>query len=183
MSGEPKSFNPDAPEFIPGSEPPKRDDSGKLPRYKVHYRYNCASSFQSLASHLNEIMNTPGTPPDKAQVLEWIQRCIDSRIRKNNWLESQGLPLDESHEVVLTMLNTLHDYVRDEIREGSSASFEFKENPLRFIVESEGKIGQVFKGRSNKVRSTRRWGGRKSTRKNRKSKRKTYRILPRVEGS
>jgi hypothetical protein len=186
MSGEPKSLNPDAPEFIPGSEPPKRDDSGKLPRYKVHYRYNCASSFQSLASHLNEIMNTPGTPPDKAQVLEWIQRCIDSRIRKNNWLKSQGELLDESHEVVLTMLNTLHDYVRDEIREGSSASFEFFENPLRFIVRSEGIGVAVFVGRVQRlreVRRERRWGGRKSTRKHRKSKRKTYRILPRVEGS
>jgi hypothetical protein len=175
MSGEPK-FNPHAEESIP----PKRDDSGKKHPASTHYRFNCASSFQSLASHLNEIMNTPGTPPDKAQVLEWIQRCIDSRIRKNNWLESQGLPLDESHEVVLTMLNTLHDYVKDEITAGSSASFEFKEKPLRFVVESEGKIGHVYKGRSKRVR---RWGGRKSTRKNRKSNRKTYRILPRVEGS
>jgi hypothetical protein len=182
MSGEPKPLNPDAPEFIPGSEPPKRDDSGKLPRYKVHYRYNCASSFQSLASHLNEIMNTPGTPPDKTQVLEWIQRCINARFRVNEERIRNGQPLDIIHERVLNLLINLYNYVNNRIREGSSASFEFLEGPPRFIVRSEGIGVAVFVGRVQPLRE-RRYGGRKSTRKNRKSKRKTHRILPRVEGS
>jgi hypothetical protein len=177
MSGEPKPLNPDAPEFIP-----ERNDSGKLPRYKVHYRYNCASSFQSLASHLNEIMNTPGTPPDKAQVLEWIQRCIDSRFRVNEERIRKGEPLDIIHERILNLLINLYNYVNNRIREGSSTSFEFLEGPPRFIVRSEGIGVAVFVGRVQPLRE-RRPGGRKSTRKNRKSKRKTYRILPRVEGS
>jgi hypothetical protein len=182
MSGEPKPLNPNAEEFIPGSEPPKRNDSGKKHPANPHYRYNCASSFQSLASHLNEIMNTPGTPPDKAQVLEWIQRCINARLIVDENRIRNGELLDESHERVLNLLINLYNYVNDQIREGSSASFEFLENPLRFIVRSEGIGVAVFVGRVQPLRE-RRPGGRKSTRKHRKSKRKTYRILPRVEGS
>jgi hypothetical protein len=177
MSGEPKPLNPDAPEFIP-----ERNDSGKKHPANPHYRYNCASNFQSLASHLDRLMNTPGNPPNKARVLKWIESCMRARLIVDENRIRKGELLDERHERVLSMLNNLYIYVNDQIREGSSASFEFLENPHRFIVNSEGREVEVSAEGVELVRE-RRYGGRKSTRKHRKSKRKTHRILPRVEGS
>jgi hypothetical protein len=127
-------------------------------------------------------MNTPETPPNKARVLEWIGSCMRARLILDEKRIKNKKPLDKRHERVLSMLNNLYIYVNDQIREGSSASFEFLENPHRFIVNSEG-IGVAVSAEGVELVIERRYGGRKSTRKNRKSKRKTYRILPRVEGS
>jgi hypothetical protein len=159
-----------------------RNNSSNFDPLDPHHRDNCSSNFQSLASHLDRLMNTPGTPPDRAEVLNRIHNCMESRENSADERIKADLPVDRGHQIVLKLLDNLYNYVNDEIREGSSASFEFFENPLRFIVRSEGKEVVVFVGREKPLRE-RRWGGRKSTRKNRKSKRKTYRILPRVEGS
>jgi hypothetical protein len=159
-----------------------RNNSSNFDPLDPHHRDNCSSNFQSLASHLDRLMNTPGTPPDRAEVLNRIHNCMESRENSADERIKADLPVDRSHQIVLKLLDNLYNYVNDRIRDGSSASFEFFENPLRFVVRSEGKEVVVFVGREKPLRE-RRWGGRKSTRKNRKSKRKTYRILPRVEGS
>jgi hypothetical protein len=159
-----------------------RNNSSNFDPLDPHHRDNCSSNFQSLASHLDRLMNTPGTPPDRAEVLNRIHNCMESRENSADERIKADLRVDRGHQIVLKLLDNLYNYVNDEIRDGSSASFEFFENPLRFVVRSEGTGMVVFVGRKQPLRE-RRWGGRKSTRKNRKSKRKTYRILPRVEGS
>ena len=201
MSGEPKPLNPNAREFVTVAEKEairtrireravlrqnNRNNSSNFDQLDPHHRDNCASNFQSLASHLDRLMNTPGTPPDRAEVLNRIHNCMESRQNAADERIKADLPVDRGHQIVLKLLDNLYNYVNDEIREGSSASFEFFENPLRFIVRSEGIGVAVFVGRVQRlreVRRERRYGGRKSTRKNRKRNRKTYRILPRVEGS
>jgi hypothetical protein len=159
-----------------------RNNSSNFDPLDPHHRDNCSSNFQSLASHLDRLMNTPGTPPDRAEVLNRIHNCMESRENSADERIKADLPVDRSHQIVLKLLDNLYNYVNDKITDGSSASFEFLENPLRFVVRSEGIGVAVFVGRVQPLRE-RRWGGRKSTRKNRKSKRKTYRIIPRVEGS
>lgn len=162
-----------------------RNNSSNFDPLDPHHRDNCSSNFESLASHLNRLMNTPGTPPDRAEVLNRIHNCMESRENAADERIKADLPVDRGHQIVLKLLDNLYNYVNNKIRDGSSASFEFFDNPLRFIVRSEGKGVAVFVGRVQRLREVRdrRYGGRKLTRKHRKSKRKTYRILPRVEGS
>jgi hypothetical protein len=162
-----------------------RNNSSNFDPLDPHHRDNCSSNFQSLASHLDRLMNTPGTPPDRAEVLNRIHNCMESRENSADERIKADLSVDISHQIVLKLLDNLYNYVNNKIRDGSSASFEFFDNPLRFVVRSEGTGMVIFVGREKPLREVkeRRPGGRKSTRKNRKSKRKTYRILPRVEGS
>jgi hypothetical protein len=162
-----------------------RNNSSNFDPLDPHHRDNCSSNFESLASHLNRLMNTPGTPPDRAEVLNRIHNCMESRENSADERIKADLPVDISHQIVLKLLDNLYNYVNNKIRDGSSASFEFFDNPLRFVVRSEGEGMVIFVGREKPLREVRdrRYGGRKSTRKHRKSKRKTYRILPRVEGS
>jgi hypothetical protein len=131
---------------------------------------------------LQELINEAGLGDYIATIFannSQIENLIaDERIKAD-------LPVDISHQIVLKLLDNLYKYVNNKIREGSSASFEFFDKPLRFVVRSEGEGMVIFVGREKPLREVRdrRYGGRKSTRKHRKSKRKTYRILPRVEGS
>jgi hypothetical protein len=173
-------FNPSAPEFIPGSEPPKRDDSSKRDPNDTHYRFNCASSFQSLTSHLNEVMDTG--IPDKSVAILWIENCIRAREIVTANLKERGKPTDKGHEKVIKMLKNLSKFITINVKSDEGAAFGFRENPQRFLIRTyTGKKATIY---SHGILFNRLvYGGRKSTRKNRKSKRKTYRILPRVEGS
>jgi len=176
MSGEPKPLNPHAEEFIP----PKRDDSSKKDPNDTHYRFNCASSFQSLASHLNEVMDT--AIPDKSVAILWIEKCINARKISTANLRESGRPIDPGHAKVIKMLENLSKFIRINVKLDEGAAFGFRENPQRFLIRTYGnKKATIY---SHGILFNRLvYGGRKSTRKNRKSNRKTYRILPRVEGS
>jgi hypothetical protein len=174
-------FNPSAPEFIPGSEPPKRDDSSKKDPNDPHYRFNCASSFQSLTSHLNEVMDTG--IPDKSVAILWIENCIRAREIVTANLKERGKPTDKGHEKVIKMLKNLSKYITLNVRSDEGAAFGFKENPQRFLIQTYGNKKATIYSNGILFGKLAYDGGRKSTRKNRKSKRKTYRILPRVEGS
>jgi len=176
MSGQSKSsLNPSAPEFIP-----TRNDSSKKDPDDPHYRFNCASNFESLASHLNETMDTGS--PDKSMAILWITNCIRARENSTTEREILGKPTDEGHEKVVKMLKNLSKFISINVKPDEGAAFGFRNKPQRFLIRTyNGKKATIYPHGIlfNKLI----YGGRKSTRKNRKTNRKTYRILPRVEGS
>lgn len=170
----PSSLNASAPEFIP------RNDSSKKDPDDPHYRFNCASNFQSLTSHLNETMDTES--PDKSKAIEWIGNCIKSRENVITNRYNKGFDVDEGHEKVVKMLKNLSKFILINVKSDEGAAFGFRKEPQRFLIRTyNGKKATIYPDGIlfNKLI----YGGRKSTRKNRKRNRKTYRILPRVEGS
>ena len=157
---------------------PPRNDSGEKDPDDPHFRFNCASNFESLASHLNETMNT--TRPNKSAAIWWIRNCIRARENLTAKRLRLRLPTDRGHERVLFMLRRLSKFILENIEPGETAVFGFRNEPQRFLIRTfSGKEATIY---SNAV-VNRLEGGRKLTRKNRKTNRKTYRILPRVEGS
>ena len=159
--------------------PIRQGHSDEIPRHFVHNRFNCASSFQSLASHLTKTMNLES--PDKPTALKWIRDCIRARRISTQKRKDSGKPTDLSHQAIINMLSRLLVYVELNIHKG--AEFSFRQHPeFRFWVRSydNTKKATIY---SDRIVFNRLEGGRKSTRKNRKTNRKTYRILPKVEGS
>lgn len=174
---EQPNLNPNSQEFIRISP---RNDSDKKDKDDPHYMFNCASNFESLASHLNEIMDTGS--PNLEMAIWWINRCITSRIAVITDREERKFPVDEGHRRVVKMLKNLLKFISINVKPGEGAAFGFRNEPQRFLIQTHNRKkatiypnGILF----NKLI----YGGRKSTRKNRKTNRKTYRILPRVEGS
>ena len=167
---------------------PPHNDSGTKHPYNPHYMFNCASSFESLALHLTEIMWIQ--PPNLEMAIWWINRCIMSRQNVIIDRQNKGEDVDEGHIKVVKMLENLKTYIEYNIQVNEPAFFLFLNNQQRFLVQgySGKKATIVWNGAYfNELLYTwppkKRNGGRKSTRKNRKTNRKTYRILPKVEGS
>jgi len=155
-----------------------RLDSSNYPQHYKHYRFNCASSFESLASHLTDIMYYQDQP-NKNEAVKWVNNCIKAREKDHQRPDG----IDISHKIVIVILKRLSHCIST-IPPGMRATIEFvnERGNYRFWVQLED--GQVATVDNRGI-----WlnefafGGRKSTRKNRKRNRKTYRILPRVEGS
>ena len=155
-----------------------RLDSTDYPQHHKHYRFNCAGSFESLASHLTNIMYHR-YPPNRHEAVEWVTNCITAREADENRPGGIDLP----HLSVLYMLYNLREAII-KIPLGMRATIKFinQRRNYRFWVQLED--GRRATANKNGVwYNEDSFGGRKSTRKNRKTNRKTYRILPRVEGS
>ena len=191
---EQSNLNPDVEEFIPAhlAQVPApldpRNNSDRLPEDNLHNRFKCASSFESLAFHLNETMDTGS--PDKSRAIEWIDNCVNARLNVITNRQNKELDVDEGHIKVVKMLVNLRTYILYNIQDNERATFGFLNNRQRFLVQGHsGKSativsdGVYFNQLIWKWPPKKRYGGKKSTRKNRKTNRKTYRILPRVEGS
>ena len=166
-----------------------RNNSDRLPEDNLHNRFKCASSFESLAFHLNETMDTES--PNKFWAIQWIDNCINARWNVIIDRQNKGEDVDEGHIKVVKMLVNLRTYILYNIEVNERATFGFLNNRQRFLVKTHnGKKATIISDGVyyNALLYTwpppkKRNGGRKSTRKNRKRNRKTYRILPRVEGS
>ena len=157
---------------------PERYDSSALPQHYKHYRFNCAGSFQSLASHLTDIMYYRNKP-NRHEAVEWVTNCIQAREKDEN---RRG-GIDRNHLIALNILYNLR-YAIIEIPLRTRATIEFVEEPGRYRFRVRLEDGRMATANDNGIwYNQQAFGGRKSTRKNRKRNRKTYRILPRVEGS
>ena len=155
-----------------------RLDSTNYPQHHKHNRFNCAGSFESLASHLTDIMYHR-YPPNRHEAVEWVTNCITAREADENRPGGIDLP----HLSVLYMLYNLREAII-KIPLGMRATIKFinQRGNYRFRIQLEDGTSSTSNNWGVWY-NEQSWGGRKSTRKNRKRKRKTYRILPRVEGS
>ena len=145
-----------------------RNDSGaEWMQNKVHGRQNCAGDFNSLARQLTDHLLNGG----KYIALQTIAQCIQARLEDSKRYGE----MNEAHRIPYLMVSNLHELVAT-IPDGMRATVDFMNNPFRVWVQLEtGQVATVtadgiFQGRFA------RGGRRKSTRKQRKTKRhKTYR--------
>jgi hypothetical protein len=149
-----------------------RQNSSHLAPTNPHYRYNCTSNFQTLATYLNDLMMR--VPPQKDETLVWIAECITAR-----GIDSARFPggMDQAHKVPYDMLNNLYTVI-ESIPPGVRAMILFKENPFRFWVQLET-TNEVMTVSANGVQRGDNFGyggRRKSIRRRRTTmRRKTYR--------